>query len=210
MRVQGKSYTEISEGLGMSRSTLSGWFRHLELPKEAKDKINNKAHAASINALFKVNRERTHQAEERVKTTRHASQKETTKLSDRDLLLIGTTLYWTEGYKSPIVRQGKARTYHPVSFTTADPYKAGLFVRFLRKVCSVLEKKISADLRRGDAKQDPQLLQFWSKATNLPFSSFKKSYSSKKSPPYGTIQIRVNDTALYHKIMGWIEGLANV
>ena len=209
MRVQGKSYAEIAEGLGMSKSTLSSWFRHLELPAETKEKIRQRSRAASMNALFKINHERTQKAEERSTVSRASSRHYIGKLSHRDLLLIGATLYWTDGYKSPIIHKGKARTYHPVSFTSTDPQKTALFVRFLQEVCKVHEEHISADIRRRDTKQDPQLLQFWSKTTGLPYSRFKKSYQSKSGPPYGTIQIRVNNTPLFHKIMGWIEGLGN-
>ena len=73
MRMQGKSYTEISRGLGMSKSTLSGWFKHLVLPEESRLKIENKAHAASLGALLKINRMQTHKAEERVRIKRFSA-----------------------------------------------------------------------------------------------------------------------------------------
>ena len=210
MRVQGKSYTEISRGLGMSKSTLSTWFRHLELPEETKQKIQSKARAASINALLKINKQQTHFAEERVKTARSKAQKSITKLSQRELLLVGISLYWTGGYKRPVFHQGKARTYHPISFTSADPQKVKIFLRFLREVCGVPEEKVVVDIRINNNQNEPHLLEFWRKTTNLPFSSFKKSYRSNRSFPYGTVQIRVNETTLFHTIMGWIEGMQNV
>ena len=209
MRMQGKSYQEIHKGLGIAKSTLSAWFRHLKIPPEAQEKIRNRSRAASLTALLKINRARTKKAEEQTVRVRSTSQKEIKKLSPREILLIGTTLYWSEGHKRPIVHRGQARTYHPVTLTSADPKKIGLFVRFLRESCKVTEDRITAEISLFDHQQKAYVLDFWHKITKLPFSNFRKVYQSKKSLPYGTIQIRVNDTALFHRIMGWIEGLQN-
>ena len=209
MRMRGQSYTEISEGLGMSKSTLSGWFKHLDISKEAKEKIANKSRAASINALLKINKVKIHNAEATSSLNRSRAQKDIHKLTPHDLLLLGVTLYWAEGYKSPIMKLGKPRTYHPVSFTSSDPQKIKMFLRFLREYCKVSSEKITADLRMNKNQSEVYLLEFWRKTTSLGFSNFKKVYKSTSTFPYGTLQIRVNDTVLFHKIMGWIEGLQN-
>jgi len=95
-----------------------------------------------------------------------------------------------------------------------------LFLRFLREVCEVPEETISADIRIYEHQNEAHLLDFWSKTTDISYSRFKKFYygvsisSQRKKAfntlPYGTIQIRVNNTPLFHKIMGWIEGLGNL
>lgn len=209
MRMKGQSYTEISKGLGMSRSTLSGWFRHLDIPKEAKEKIKNRSRAASINALLTVNRDRVKKAEQSASEHRSTAQRQVRRLSDRELMIAGVMLYWTEGHKRPIMKGGKPRTYHAVSFTNSDPSRVKLFLRFLRDICDVEDIKIIADLRIHKDQNDAHLLEFWRKTTGLGFSNFKKVYRVNFSLPYGTLQIRVNDTALFHRIMGWIEGLQN-
>ncbi len=209
MRVQGRSYAEISEALGMSKSTLSGWFKHLVISKEASEKIRNKGRAASINALLRVNKQKIHKAEQRIKSTRLESRQEIRNLSAYNLLLLGTSLYWSQGYKSLIIKDGKPRSYHPVSFTSPEPAMVKIFLRFLREICEVSEEKIRADVRMFDLKNQANIISYWSKLTDLPLSNFRKAYRSSLMTPYGTIQIRVNDTALFHKIMGWIEGLQN-
>lgn len=219
MRMRGQSYTEISNGLGMSKSTLSGWFKHLVIPKEAQEKINNRSHAASINALLKINKLQTHKAQERARTIRATNKKALGSISKHELLLIGVALYWAEGFKKTIIRDGKPRTAHPVSFTNSDAAMVKMFLRFLRESCSVMDEKITVDVRIFEHQNEAHILQYWSTVTQLPFGNFRKVYrgvsisSQHKRPyntlPYGTIQIRVNDTALFHKIMGWIEGLQN-
>lgn len=220
MRMQGKSYTEISRGLGMSKSTLSLWFRHLILPEEMRAKINSRARTASINAILKHNKKQTHDAEERSRAIRADHRKSVGTISVRELMLIGSALYWAEGYKRPILRDGKPRTYHPVSFTNSDPLMVKLFLKFLRGVCHVAEEHIKADLRIFEHQNEAHLLDYWGRITGLPYSNFRKTYrgvsisNQRKRPfnvlPYGTIQIRVSRTEVFHRIMGWIEGLANM
>ncbi|MEW5805393.1 MAG: hypothetical protein AB1721_01530 [Patescibacteria group bacterium] len=60
-------------------------------------------------------------------------------------------------------------------------------------------------------------ISFWQEITGLPKNRFGKIYlgisksSSNKRPfnrlPYGTVMIRVNNTNLFHNIMGWVEGI---
>ena len=131
--------------------------------------------------------------------------------------MIGTALYWAEGYKRPTFRNGKARTSHPVRITNSDPQLVAIFMRFIREVCKVPDEKITASLRIFEHQNESYLLDFWQKIVKIPYSRFGKSYtgisiSSKgKRPfnilPYGVIQVSINSTPLYHKIMGYIQGL---
>ena len=156
----------------------------------------------------------------KAKNTRNKASKKIGKLSKKELLILGAGLYWGEGYKRPIIKNGKARSYHPVSLSNSDPALISVFLRFLREICEVEENKIRAGLRIFQHQNAEELLQFWSKLTKIPKERFEKFYygisksSLGKRPfnilPFGTIQIRVNDTSLYHKIMGWIEGLTKI
>jgi len=92
-----------------------------------------------------------------------------------------------------------------------------MFLRFLREYCHVPENKIKADLRVFPHQSAEELKKFWQKETGIPPSNFGKIHvsvnkSSKGTRPhnrlpYGVIQIRVADTKLFHKILGYIEGL---
>lgn len=219
LRLVGRSYSEISKLTGASKSTLSVWLKGLELPEQAKERIKKRVNQTSVAALIKRNHLQTKLAENRANINRGSAVKDIGKISKRELFLIGTALYWAEGYKRPITKNGKIRTSHPVSLTNSDPSLVKIFLKFLRMVCEVPEDKISADVRIYEHQNEGYLLDFWSKTTQLPYNKFKKFYYgiSKSSQgirpynilPYGTIQIRVNSTDLYHKIMGWIEGLAS-
>jgi|SRR3989344_1218799 len=220
LRLQGRSYSEINKLLGVSKATLSDWFATLELSDKAQKRISDRVYEKSISAIIKRNKLQTHLAQERAKNTRETAKKEVGTLSKNELFLIGISLYWAEGYKRPKIENGKIKTSHSVSITNSDPYLIKIFLRFLREICEVPEERIGANVRIYEHQNANYLLDFWSKITKITPSKFEKFYygvsksSLGKRPfnilPYGTIQIRVNNTELYHKIMGWIDGLANL
>jgi transcriptional regulator of acetoin/glycerol metabolism len=218
LRLAGQSYNEINKTLGVPKSTLSGWFTGLQLSKTACTRLEKRVHQGSINGLVKRNKNQTHLAKQRARRTRTEAATEIKNLTQNELKLMGVALYWAEGYKRPIVKNGKERTYHPVALANSDPQLIKLFLRFLREVCGVSDAQIMASIRIFEHMNEKQLMVFWQGTTGLPKKNFQKTYygvskSSKgKRPfnrlPYGTIAIRVNSTPLFHKIMGWIEGLA--
>ena len=218
LRLHGYSYTEIQRELGIPKSTLSGWFSSLVLPKKAQARIQSRVHEKSVKALIKRNKNQTHLAIQRMKLICSQARKEIAAIHKEELKLIGISLYWAEGYKRHKVLNGREVTNHPVSLTNSDPKLIGIFLRFLREVCNVSDKKIRAEIRLYQHLNEQELLSFWQQVTKLPIENFSKSYygvsksSQNKRPfnrlPYGTLLVRVNDTNLFHKIIGWIEGLA--
>ncbi|MBI2674338.1 MAG: hypothetical protein HYX22_01190 [Candidatus Yanofskybacteria bacterium] len=218
LRMAGRSYTEINRLLNVPKSTLSGWFSTLDIPPEAKERISKRVYEKSVLALVKRNKQQTEQAQIRARETRALAIKEVGSLSNRDLFIAGISLYWAEGHKKPIYLNGKVRTHHPISLTNSDPKMVALFMRFLREVCSVKDDKISVGIRFFEHQDPVYLLDFWQKIVRIPSSRFQKvlqtiSISSKRirpfnSLPFGVVQIRVGDTPLFHKIMGWIDGMS--
>jgi len=217
LRRQGKSYTQITQILGIPKSTLSGWLNNFVLSEKAKSKIAERLREGSYRGLLKKSQQQTEQARKRAHEIRVLAKKDLVHLTQRDLFLLGVGLYWGEGYKRPIIKNGKARTYHPVKLTNSDPYLVKMFLRFLREICKVSEDKIVVRVRIYKHQSQSQLLEFWSKITNIDKQKFRKfSYPISRSSlgkrpfnilPYGTIEVNVSSTALYHKIMGWIEAL---
>lgn len=215
----GRSYNEITRLLNIPKSTLSGWFTNLELPKEASGRLEKRVHVASLRGLLARNKNQTALAQTRSKAMHTEGFNLIKNLSKRDLLVIGATLYWAEGYKKPVIFNGKPRTSHTVSLTNSDPELICIFLRFLREVCEVQEEKIKIWIRYFEHQDQAYLLDFWQKKCNIPYSNFLKSLqttsisSQRKKPfnslPFGVAQVSVNNTNLYHKIMGLISGIAS-
>src|SRR3989338_10312950 len=99
LRLNGKSYTEISNSLGIPKATLSGWLTGLELPQEAKDRLNKKVYQKAVSALIKRNRAQTHFAQQNAHNIRSTAKTEISDLNERDIFILGVSLYWAEGYK---------------------------------------------------------------------------------------------------------------
>lgn len=217
-RLAGKSYNEISALLGIPKSTLSGWFTNLVLSTKAQERLKGRVHVGSLKGLVNRNKNQTHLARQRMFTLRGLGKNEIRRIDKERLQVIGVALYWAEGYKRAIIRNGKPVTHHAVALTNSDPKLILIFLRFLREVCNVANESIKADIRIYEHMNEAWLLKFWRKTTNLPEQNFGKVYygvsksSLGKRPfnrlPYGTLSIRVNNTNLFHRIMGMIEGLS--
>lgn len=217
LRLQGKSYGEIQKSLGVPKSTLSQWLSNVVISEQARTRIEQRSRKKSVAGLIKRNKQQTINAQIRAKNIRKQAIAEMADLSKKDLLILGSALYWAEGYKKLKTRNGKEVTHHGVSLTNSDPFLVKIFLRFLREYCNVPEEKIKAGLRIFEHHNADEILKFWQKETKILFSNFGKIYrgisisSQRKRPfnrlPYGVIQINVNDTALFHKIMGYIEGI---
>jgi len=220
LRLQGHSYNEIGVKLGVPKATLSGWFTGLVLSEKAQERIRKRVHEGSLRGLIKKNRLQTHRAQQAAAEIRKHARNQIKTLSKKDLLLIGAALYWAEGYKRPIIKNGRERTFHTISFSNADPQMVRGFIKFLKEILEIPESRIYASIRIFEHISEKEALAYWEKITNLPKENFRKSYygisksSLGKRPynrlPYGTIQVTVGDTKNFHRIMGWIEGIGKV
>ena len=217
LRLRGRSYNEIQRVLGIPKSTLHGWFVKLTLPPAARERISNRIRRGSLLGLIRRNKHQTALARVRATHAREGAARVITSLSRHDLLLIGAALYWAEGYKRVIIRNGQPVTHHPVSFTNSDPMLVKMFLRFLRECLLVSDEKIKADLRIFPHQHGRTVQRYWQSQTGISSKNFSRIYtgisqSSRGKRPFnrlshGVIQIRVANTPLFHTIMGYIAGL---
>lgn len=120
------------------------------------------------------------------------------------LKVIGTMLYWGEGYKV-----GKKCT---VDFANSDKDMILLFLKFLRKVCGIDEKKLRVYPYFYSNQDANRNINYWSRLTKISKKQFSKPYirndfrkEKKGKMPYGLIHIRYSDKKLISLILGWIS-----
>jgi len=218
LRLQGRSYSEIQKVIyGISKSTLSAWLKNVVIPEKAQQALAKRTQQNSLHGLLRRNRNQTRLALERKAQYQNRAKKQITPLTKSDLLFIGATLYWAEGYKRPKRKNGREITSHPISLTNADPQLLKMFLRFAREICNVPGEKIEIAVRIFKHLNAENVLTYWSNILQMPRENFSKptvvvsKSSMGKKPfnrlPYGVVQIRINDTNLFHTIMGWIEGI---
>ena len=200
----------------MPKSTLSSWFSNIKLSDKAMERIKERSNIGT-QILIDRNKMQTVLAWDREKNAKVEAKKEIENSTGkaRDLLFIGTALYWGEGYKKLRVRNGKKVSGHIVSITNSDPDIIRTFILLINRQMKVPLNYFNLYLRLYESINEQVALKFWLKSTGLPKQCFKGttylvSISSKRKRPYntlpyGTVQVSINDTQKFHRVIGWID-----
>jgi predicted transcriptional regulator len=210
LRFKGEGYGTIAKSLGVSKSSVSGWCKNLKLPRAIQKIIEAKTKASHTQLAF-YNQQKHQRVQEENKKIREETIKQISSLSKNDLLLIGATLFWAEGYK----RAEYLRSPY-VSFSNSDPDMVALFMRFLREILKVSEEKFTPYIHIHPNVNETKAINFWAKTAHIPKKKFRitrqVSRASKgkrpfNSLPYGTIDIRVRSRQNFYQIRGLLDGL---
>jgi len=202
LRKKGRTYSDIAELLGVSKSSLSLWLRNI--PFTLSDDVRNRRRLASLRNSQVLHRRKI----QRVSQIMTAAKEEISNIEPYELKLLGAMAYWTEGSKTKDSL---------VKFTNTNPKFIKFGLKWLREVCNVSEEKLRVHLRIHHDLDRRKIEQYWSKITGIPLSrfhrtTFKTSSSNGKRYnrlEYGIATITVCDTNLFYKIMGWIEGIVS-
>jgi len=126
---------------------------------------------------------------------------------DEKLRMAGVLLYWAEG----------AKRNKSIDFANSEVEMCKIFIRFLRHICRVDEKRLRGYLYCHDNQNPKELIRFWSKTLELPEKQFTQPYVRKykhdghlinrrpKRMQYGLVHIRYSDVKLLQQINCWIE-----
>ena len=204
LRKGGASLNEIVRELGVSKSSVSLWVRDVVLSPTQRRRITSIGR--SIDAIEKRRIHRIENTRQKYRAVMDAAKDEIPQLSSHELFLIGVALYWGEGGKTA---RGMAR------LSNSDPDVIRTTMRFFREICKVDEKRFRGHVHTFSHLNAQRAEEYWSNVSGIQRSQFYKTYSKPSiagrgkmdSLPYGTFQVYVCDTALYFKIMGWIERL---
>ncbi len=211
LRKRGLSYSEIIGQIPVSKSTLSLWLHLVELSKKQKQRLTDKKLASALKGAQARKTQRIKISNE-IKVESCAQIK---SINYKELLLIGTALYWAEGSKEKehSVSQG-------VIFSNSDPLMIKLFIKWLKEILSVKEEEIVPEIyiHENSINNITAVKKYWSGITNIPISEFNRVYFKKNKLStkrknigknyYGLLRIRVRrSTNMNRKISGWIEGV---
>ena len=207
LRAEGRTYDEIEEALGVSRSSVSLWVRDLPRPARRKPPGDRREHMEAV--CWAPRRERR---ENERRITKAAAAREIGELSERELFLIGVGLYWAEG--------GKDKPYSRrelVVFANSDPQMIRVFMRWLRllgfdhpQLRFALQIHESADVEGAEV--------FWQEVVGAGGEAFTKTTLKTHNPKTnrkstgegyrGCLSVRVLGGAeLYRRIEGWWCGI---
>jgi hypothetical protein len=211
LRKAGLSYREIMEQLPIAKSTLSEWLRSVGLSKRQKQRLTEKKLAAAKRGGQAKHQQRL----DRTAAIIEKAKSEIGPLSDREIWLIGITLYWAEGSKEKDYKPGSG-----MQFTNMDPAMICCFLRWLKNICGIKKEDLIFEIyvHKTHRSRLVEIINFWSQRIGVPSASFSHIYFKKASIKtkrrnigksyFGVIKLRVrSSTTLHRKIAGWTQGM---
>ena len=206
LRSQGLSLREIVAKTKYPKSSVSGWIRDICLTNEQIARLKTNQDKGRAKAANHPNSPKNVWANIRNSIITAAYKEIPGKYSAYVLKILGSSLYWAEGYK---------QTVNMVSFSNSDPSMIALMMRFFREICKVPKEKFRGAVHIHPHLDKDKSEQFWSRVSEIPISQFHKtqfgisraSKQKKDSLPLGTFCIVICDARLKSKIQGWINGI---
>lgn len=212
LRKRGFSYSEILKEVPVAKSTLSLWLKSVGLAKKQKQRLTEKKLAA---ALRGAHAKKTHRSviTEEIKSK---AKNEVGRLSNRELWLIGTALYWAEGAK-----QKEHNVSQCVKFSNSDPLMTRVFLQWLQNICKISRSDIYFRIAMHEIATNKleKIKKYWAHTTGFSQNNFQKIdwkknkiHTKRKNigdKYYGLLNIYIKkSTNLNRKIQGWIEGIS--
>ena len=201
LRKQGKSYNDICSELGMSKSTLSSWFKGIDFSEGVRKSLIEESKRTSSARIIELNKIRGIALKASYEVAEQEAIGELEKYKDNPLFIAAIIAYWGEGDK---VKNGQVRLIN------VDPKMIKLFKTFLLDVCGVPNEKIYVALYIYHDLDEQGCKSFWSKETGV--TRFHKtmvlpSRHKRKKVQNGICSIGVSNTYLKRKMLMWIDQL---
>ncbi|WP_406411070.1 hypothetical protein OG923_20465 [Streptomyces halstedii] len=208
LRRQGLTYDAIQVELGCSKSSVSLWVRDLPKPERSRTAVEQ----ARLAGRKRWDHELALRDTERQRT-KAVAKKEIGALSDRDLFLVGTALYWSEGTKDkPYDRR------ESVTFINSDPGMVEVYLAWLA-LLGLPREQLRYRLMIHETADVESAKSYWADLIGIDASAFQKTTLKKHNPKTvrknvgsdyrGCLVIRVPQGAeLYRRIEGWWSGIA--
>ncbi len=202
LRTRGYSINQIITETGFSKASVSVWVRDIVLTKAQMSKLTERGR--SMESIERRRQSRFINEQKKTKIVIDKAKEDILSISLHELKIIGAMLYLGEGGKT---RKGMVR------LANSDPLVIKIIMRFFREVCKVPENKFYVYIHTFDTADIEKTEVYWSYITKIPRKQFYKTYvkqsvaslHKRKTLPYGTVDVGVNDTKLFLTIMGWIE-----
>jgi len=168
MRREGISIVVIARKLNVSKSAVSLWCRDILLSSKQIEQL--KKQKGSIMGRWMGAESNRKKKRDAINYANDWGEQHIKKISKRELLLIATALYWSEGSKSD--------STSGFIFVNSDPEMVLVMKLFLVNVLKISHEDIvcSIQINRIHEKRISTVLSFWKKLLDLRNSQFRKPY----------------------------------
>jgi transposase-like protein len=205
LRRSGKSIRDITGILGVAKSSVSNWVRHIELTDQQQSVLLANQ-AAMGRRSCNLNSQQLCKKSLEVRR-RYQDQGKCDAQRQNMLHALACMLYWGEGSKSRNI----------ATISNADPHVIRVFVRCLKEFFQVPDCDIRLRIvsHLGNGVGEIQIRDFWVGFLNLSqdnvvsikFDMDKRQRSGKRKKihPFGICQVYVCSTELVQRIYGSIQ-----
>lgn len=205
LRLQGWTYDRIQAELGCSKSSISLWVRDLPKPER-----RSPTEQAQLAARKRWEHELAVRDAERQRT-KHRAALDIGSMSQRELLLLGVGLYWSEGTKDkPHARRER------VTFVNSDPGLIRVFLAWL-ELLEVKPERLRCHVMIHETADVSAAERYWADIVGAG-AHFGKTTIKKHNPRTirqntgegyrGCLAITVSQSAeLYRRVEGWWYGI---
>lgn len=210
LRREGKTYSEILKVVSVAKSTLTIWFKEVNLAKSQVQRITEKRIAGQKKGAEARRTQRITSSAEIFEK----AEREIGVLSPREFWLMGVMLYWAEGSKEKEFRVGGR-----LQFSNTDPYMIIMFVSWLFITFDLTINDIVFEIYIHITYKDriEGVKQYWSDITKFPLENFNTVYYKRHNPKTnrknignmynGVLRVSVKkSTKMLRQITGWTRG----
>lgn len=207
LRLEGKSYNEISRSLGIPKSTLSGWFSKEDFSQKIRTENISVTKLKWAKSIRDFNASRADKFQERIAAEEAVFSSEIPRPEGLNLFFLFMGIFWGEGSKKD---RGQLK------ISNCDPALIRLAVHFLTN-----HFRLDRTQLRGAVHIHPNIngelsRDYWAQITGIPqqnircqlvISSASKGIKPKNLLPHGTFHIIVHRSSLQRQVLGWLNGL---
>jgi len=174
LRKRGFSIGKIERRLGVSRSTLSGWFKDITLTERQKEKLLQGWRYGLVKARRKAVLWHNEQKEKRLKDARDQALQILSKIDAEDIHILElalSILYLGEGGKIT----------EETTLGSTDPLILKFFISSLEKIYGFNVDRVHCELHIRADQNHQKVKNFWSKELSLPLKNFKSVIIDKRT-----------------------------
>ncbi len=201
LRKQGKSYRTIQQATGISRSTLSAWFRNIEWSSHIKTVNRDENSTAN-----KVQLERMHIARMKLLDSKY---EKAIKEAEEEWLIFKNEPYFMAGLMV-YAGEGDKRNRHLIRISNTDFYLHNVFITFVEKYLGKTRENIKFGLIVYPDNDINTCEERWSKEVRISRDNFHKTQviqgkETKRKLQFGVGMSILSSTVLKKKLMRWLE-----
>jgi len=201
LRKRGLSIGKIEQRLNIRRSTLSGWFKNIELTPKQKERLAQDWKNGLVKARKKAVLWHNAQKEKRLLEARNAALKTLGKIDMENIYILELALaflYLGEGTKKTT----------DTSIGSSDPLILNFFLNAVKKIYGLNTKKIRCELYLRSDQNPINIKKFWAKTIHMPISNFKQINIDKRTAGIktyayykGVCNLRCGNVAIQRKLI---------